>query len=126
MWCGVGGGKTWLMDMFFYSLPGNRKLRLHFHRFILRVHEQLTELQGQENPLESIAAAFKLQTDVLCFDEFFVSDITDAMLLGTLGAADECCPGDKNSIKNCSIFVIDFSIISQPHVTTKFFPKNFI
>lgn len=84
MWGGVGRGKTWLMDMFFHSLPGDRKLRLHFHRFMLRVHEQLTELQGQENPLESIADGFKLQTDVLCFDEFFVSDITDAMLLGTL------------------------------------------
>jgi cell division protein ZapE len=84
MWGGVGRGKTWLMDMFFHSLPGERKLRLHFHRFMLRVHEELTELQGQENPLEIIADGFKEQTDVLCFDEFFVSDITDAMLLATL------------------------------------------
>jgi cell division protein ZapE len=84
MWGGVGRGKTWLMDMFFHSLPGDRKLRLHFHRFMLRVHEELTELQGQENPLEIIADGFKSQTDVLCFDEFFVSDITDAMLLATL------------------------------------------
>ncbi|MFP7609083.1 cell division protein ZapE [Serratia quinivorans] len=84
MWGGVGRGKTWLMDMFFHSLPGERKLRLHFHRFMLRVHEELTELQGQENPLEIIADGFKAQTDVLCFDEFFVSDITDAMLLATL------------------------------------------
>lgn len=84
MWGGVGRGKTWLMDMFFHSLPGDRKLRLHFHRFMLRVHEELTELQGQENPLEIIADGFKAQTDVLCFDEFFVSDITDAMLLATL------------------------------------------
>lgn len=84
MWGGVGRGKTWLMDMFFHSLPGDRKLRLHFHRFMLRVHEELTELQGQENPLEIIADGFKEQTDVLCFDEFFVSDITDAMLLATL------------------------------------------
>jgi cell division protein ZapE len=84
MWGGVGRGKTWLMDMFFQSLPGDRKLRLHFHRFMLRVHEELTELQGQENPLEIIADGFKAQTDVLCFDEFFVSDITDAMLLATL------------------------------------------
>ena len=51
---------------------------------MLRVHEELTELQGQENPLEIIADGFKAQTDVLCFDEFFVSDITDAMLLATL------------------------------------------
>jgi len=84
MWGGVGRGKTWLMDMFFHSLPGERKLRLHFHRFMLRVHEELTELQGQENPLEMIADGFKAQTDVVCFDEFFVSDITDAMLLATL------------------------------------------
>ncbi|MEE4408631.1 MULTISPECIES: cell division protein ZapE [unclassified Serratia (in: enterobacteria)] len=84
MWGGVGRGKTWLMDMFFHSLPGERKLRLHFHRFMLRVHEELTELQGQENPLEIIADGFKAQTDVVCFDEFFVSDITDAMLLATL------------------------------------------
>lgn len=84
MWGGVGRGKTWLMDMFFHSLPGERKLRLHFHRFMLRVHQELTTLQGHENPLEIIADGFKTQTDVLCFDEFFVSDITDAMLLATL------------------------------------------
>lgn len=84
MWGGVGRGKTWLMDLFFHSLPGDRKLRLHFHRFMLRVHEELAELQGHENPLEIVADGFKEQADVLCFDEFFVSDITDAMLLATL------------------------------------------
>ncbi|HGE8482749.1 TPA: cell division protein ZapE [Serratia marcescens] len=84
MWGGVGRGKTWLMGMFFHSLPGDRKMRLHFHRFMLRVHEELTELQGRENPLEIVADGFKAETDVLCFDEFFVSDITDAMLLATL------------------------------------------
>ncbi|MEQ1974315.1 cell division protein ZapE [Xenorhabdus sp. SGI240] len=84
MWGGVGRGKTWLMDMFYQSLPTERKLRLHFHRFMLRVHEELTALQGHEDPLEIIADGFKAQTDILCFDEFFVSDITDAMLLGTL------------------------------------------
>ncbi|CCW30620.1 conserved hypothetical protein [Xenorhabdus nematophila F1] len=84
MWGGVGRGKTWLMDMFYQSLPTDRKLRLHFHRFMLRVHEELTELQGHENPLEVVADGFKAQTDILCFDEFFVSDITDAMILGTL------------------------------------------
>ncbi|WP_163593760.1 AFG1/ZapE family ATPase, partial [Klebsiella variicola] len=52
--------------------------------FMLRVHEELTALQGHENPLESIADGFAQETDVLCFDEFFVSDITDAMILGTL------------------------------------------
>lgn len=84
MWGGVGRGKTWLMDMFFQSLPGERKLRLHFHRFMLRVHEELTQLQGHSDPLEKVADSFKAETDILCFDEFFVSDITDAMLLGTL------------------------------------------
>lgn len=84
MWGGVGRGKTWLMDLFFHSLPGERKLRLHFHRFMLRVHDELQELQGTEDPLEKVADRFKAQTDVLCFDEFFVSNITDAMLLATL------------------------------------------
>ncbi len=84
MWGGVGRGKTWLMDLFFQSLPGERKLRLHFHRFMLRVHEELTTLQGHSDPLEIVADGFKAQADVICFDEFFVSDITDAMLLGGL------------------------------------------
>ncbi|EGT5184097.1 cell division protein ZapE [Cronobacter sakazakii] len=84
MWGGVGRGKTWLMDLFFHSLPGERKLRLHFHRFMLRVHEELAALQGQTDPLEVVADGFKAQADVICFDEFFVSDITDAMLLGGL------------------------------------------
>ncbi|HIF2380279.1 TPA: cell division protein ZapE [Salmonella enterica] len=84
MWGGVGRGKTWLMDLFYHSLPGERKLRLHFHRFMLRVHEELTALQGQSDPLDIIADQFKTETDVLCFDEFFVTDITDAMLLGGL------------------------------------------
>ncbi|MCW1876908.1 cell division protein ZapE [Erwinia sp. INIA-01] len=84
MWGGVGRGKTWLMDMFFQAIPGERKQRLHFHRFMLRVHEELTELQGKSDPLQTVADRFKAETDLLCFDEFFVSDITDAMLLGTL------------------------------------------
>lgn len=84
MWGGVGRGKTWLMGMFYQSLPGTRKQRLHFHRFMLRVHEELNALQGHTDPLDIIAERFKAETDVLCFDEFFVSDITDAMLLGGL------------------------------------------
>ncbi|MCX2866711.1 cell division protein ZapE [Kluyvera cryocrescens] len=84
MWGGVGRGKTWLMDMFYHSLPGTRKQRLHFHRFMLRVHEELAAQQGHSDPLEIVAERFKAETDVLCFDEFFVSDITDAMLLGGL------------------------------------------
>lgn len=74
------------MSIFYYSPPRDRKLQLHCHRFMLYVcTEQLIELQGQENPLKNIVNGFKLQTDVLCFDEFFISDITNAiMLLGTL------------------------------------------
>lgn len=83
--CGAAwGGEKRLMDLFYQSLPGERKQRLHFHRFMLRVHEELTTLQGHSDPLEIVADRFKAETDVLCFDEFFVSDITDAMLLGGL------------------------------------------
>lgn len=84
MWGGVGRGKTWLMDLFFQSIPSPRKLRLHFHRFMLRVHEELGVLQGEADPLLIVADNFKKETDLICFDEFFVADITDAMLLGTL------------------------------------------
>ncbi|MXP67808.1 cell division protein ZapE [Pantoea sp. Aalb] len=84
MWGSVGCGKTWLMDLFFQSIPSNRKLRLHFHRFMLRVHQELSQLQGQSNPLLRVADRFKTETDIICFDEFFVSDITDAMLLSIL------------------------------------------
>src|SRR5690606_20505992 len=75
VWGGVGRGKTWVMDMFYQSLTGTRKQRLHFHRFMLRVHEELTALQGKSDPLEIVADRFKAETDVLCFDEFFVYDI---------------------------------------------------
>jgi len=84
LWGGVGRGKTYLMDLFFHALPGERKLRLHFNRFMLHVHERLRDLQGQSDPLRSVAREFAARADVLCFDEFFVSDIGDAMILGTL------------------------------------------
>lgn len=83
-WGGVGRGKTYLVDTFYECLPTNRKMRIHFHRFMHKVHEELTALAGQANPLELVADSFKQQTDIICFDEFFVSDITDAMILGTL------------------------------------------
>ncbi|KKO46282.1 ATPase [Arsukibacterium ikkense] len=83
-WGGVGRGKTYLVDTFYECLPTTRKLRIHFHRFMHRVHEDLQQLQGVKNPLQQVADNFKQQTDILCFDEFFVSDITDAMILGTL------------------------------------------
>lgn len=83
-WGGVGRGKTYLMDNFFESLPFEQKLRAHFHRFMRRVHAELKKLDGQKNPLEKVADIIAGEARVICFDEFFVSDITDAMILGTL------------------------------------------
>lgn len=84
MFGGVGRGKTWLMDMFFDSLPGKDKLRIHFHRFMARVHADLRTKKSTRDPLPEIAREWAAQYRVLCFDEFFVSDIADAMLLGGL------------------------------------------
>jgi cell division protein ZapE len=83
-WGGVGRGKTFLMDVFYDALPFEQKQRMHFHRFMRHVHKELHELQGQSDPLEKIASRFASRTKVLCFDEFFVSDITDAMILSGL------------------------------------------
>jgi cell division protein ZapE len=83
-WGGVGRGKTYLMDNFFESLPIQQKMRMHFHRFMRRVHSELKQLDGQKNPLKKVADIIAAETKVICFDEFFVSDITDAMILGTL------------------------------------------
>lgn len=84
MWGGVGRGKTYLMDLFFDSLPFRRKMRMHFHRFMQRVHRELKELQGTANPLHAVADLLHEEAVVICFDEFFVTDITDAMILGGL------------------------------------------
>jgi len=84
LWGGVGRGKTWLMDMFFDSLPEKDKLRIHFHRFMARVHTALKSKPSTRDPLTEIAREWAAQYRVLCFDEFFVSDIADAMLLGGL------------------------------------------
>lgn len=83
-WGGVGRGKTYLVDTFYECLPTERKLRIHFHRFMHKVHDELKTLVGVSDPLKIVADRFKAETDILCFDEFFVSDITDAMILGTL------------------------------------------
>lgn len=84
VWGGVGRGKTYLMDMFYDCLPATRKQRTHFYRFMQQIHKSLAELQGETDPLRAIASRIAKETDVLCFDEFFVSDIGDAMILGGL------------------------------------------
>ena len=87
VWGGVGRGKTWLMDLFFHSLPFKNKQRSHFHRFMQSVHDELKKHQDMADPLEPIAEKISGRTRIICFDEFFVSDIADAMLLGTLFGA---------------------------------------
>ncbi len=84
LWGGVGRGKTYLMDAFYDSLPFAQKMRSHFHRFMQLVHHKLRSLAGQKNPLPLIADDLAGSVKVICFDEFFVSDITDAMILGGL------------------------------------------
>ncbi|MEL4295087.1 cell division protein ZapE [Shewanella xiamenensis] len=84
LWGDVGRGKTFLMDLFFDALPQQGKLRLHFHRFMARVHQALKEHAGQRDPLKLIAKNLAKECKVLCFDEFFVSDIGDAMILAGL------------------------------------------
>ncbi|MGB5995680.1 MAG: cell division protein ZapE [Marinomonas sp.] len=84
LWGDVGRGKTFLMDLFYECLPEGMGLRLHFHHFMARLHRELNLAFGQKNPLEGIAKRLATECKVLCFDEFFVSDIGDAMLLGGL------------------------------------------
>jgi len=84
IWGGVGRGKTWMMDLFYDSLPIAEKQRIHFHRFMQRVHGALNERANERDPLVSIARDWSQNCRVLCLDEFFVSDIADAMLLAGL------------------------------------------
>ena len=84
LWGGVGRGKTFLMDLFYQSLPFDEKRRRHFHRFMHDVHAELKTLKSQEAPLEIVAEHLAGQARVLCFDELYVSDIADAMILGNL------------------------------------------
>jgi cell division protein ZapE len=84
MWGGVGRGKSFLMDSFYSVVPVVRKTRLHFHEFMRSVHRQLDELKGIANPLDEVARKIARKYRLICFDEFHVSDIADAMILYNL------------------------------------------
>ncbi|HOY36980.1 MAG TPA: cell division protein ZapE, partial [Piscinibacter sp.] len=81
---GVGRGKSFLMDCFFNSVPLMRKTRLHFHEFMREVHRELAELKGVVNPLHELGARIARRHRLICFDEFHVADVTDAMILHRL------------------------------------------
>ena len=83
LWGSVGRGKTYLMDLLHESVPRDC-LRLHFHRFMQRVHAELGRLAGKADPLRDVADGIAAEARLLCFDEFFVSDIGDAMILAEL------------------------------------------
>lgn len=84
LWGGVGRGKTMLMDLFYQSLPFAERERRHFHRFMRDVHVELGRLKSRTEPLEVVAHRFAQRARIICFDEFQVADIADAMILGTL------------------------------------------
>ena len=87
MYGGVGRGKSFLMDCFFNAVPIRRKTRLHFHEFMREVHRELASLQGTVNPLDELGKRMARKFKLICFDEFHVADITDAMILHRLLAA---------------------------------------
>lgn len=87
MYGGVGRGKSFLMDCFFNAVPLKRKTRLHFHEFMREVHRELADLQGTVNPLDELGKRMAVRYRLICFDEFHVADITDAMILHRLLAA---------------------------------------
>ena len=84
MFGGVGRGKSFLMDCFYNAVPLKRKTRLHFHEFMREVHRQLRDLQGIVNPLDELGKRIAKRYRLICFDEFHVADITDAMILHRL------------------------------------------
>ncbi len=83
-WGGVGRGKSFLMDVFYDCVPYRRKRRIHFHNFMAEVHHEMKLLEGEKDPLIALADKIAKSTRLLCFDEFHVSDIADAMILGRL------------------------------------------
>jgi cell division protein ZapE len=84
MFGGVGRGKSFLMDCFFNAVPIRRKTRLHFHEFMREVHRELRDLQGTVNPLDELGRRIAERYKLICFDEFHVADVTDAMILHRL------------------------------------------
>ena len=84
LWGGVGRGKSFLMDAFYRAVPIRRKTRVHFHAFMRDVHEELKTLKREEDPLSAVAARLARRHRLVCFDEFHVSDVADAMILGRL------------------------------------------
>ncbi|HEY8047883.1 MAG TPA: cell division protein ZapE [Ramlibacter sp.] len=84
MYGGVGRGKSFLMDCFYTAVPIVRKTRLHFHEFMREVHRQLADLQGTVNPLDALGELISRRYRLICFDEFHVADITDALILHRL------------------------------------------
>jgi cell division protein ZapE len=84
MYGGVGRGKSFLMDCFFNAVPLKRKTRLHFHEFMREVHRELADLQGIVNPLDELGKRIARRYRLICFDEFHVADVTDAMILHRL------------------------------------------
>ncbi len=84
IWGGVGRGKTFLMDLFFNNFHSQKKLRLHFHRFMEQAHSMMKAYRSEQDPLRLVAAEFATKAEILCFDEFFVNDIGDAMILAGL------------------------------------------
>ena len=84
MYGGVGRGKSFLMDSFFQAVPLTRKTRLHFHEFMREVHRELQDLKGLQNPLDELGRRIARRYRLICFDEFHVADVTDAMILHRL------------------------------------------
>ena len=84
LWGGVGRGKSFLMDVFFDAVPLTRKTRLHFHEFMRGVHRELRELRQVQDPLDEVARRIAARYRLICFDEFHVSDVADAMILERL------------------------------------------
>jgi cell division protein ZapE len=82
LWGAVGRGKSFLMDSFYLCVPLVRKRRVHFHHFMREIHREMNQLKGVEDPIAEVAVRTARRYRLICFDEFHVSDIADAMILG--------------------------------------------